>query len=487
MLDFLNDNKVAVIKTGASYPKDPPFHSSKKYPECSFDELSSQENFVYEGVRNLFYALELDKENFNTKEWNPLGEFIKPGHRVLLKPNFVHHHRKEVDIDCLLTHPSIIRAVIDYVLIALKGKGEVIVGDAPIPPADFEKIIKETGLDKVIEFYQKNNIKIELVDFRKEKTFKPSYLGAVLKREKLAGDPLGYTPINLETESELFEIRNDYQKFRVTKWNKKEMQKHHNEEKNEYLIANTFLQADVVINLPKLKTHRKAGMTGALKNMIGINGSKDWLPHHRVGSKEEGGDEYLKKSWRKRLRTFLIEKQDASSNKIFIVALSGPRFFLSLVKHIILYPDPYLEGSWWGNDTIPRTITDTNKIVFYADKKGELQNKPQRKIITLVDAIVAGEKEGPLEPSPKSCGLIIGGFNSVAIDLVASGIMGFDYQKIPTLKYALRSKKYKLFNGNLEEINILLNNKKMNIEELRRGFNFKFIPSQKWKGHIEFQ
>ena len=32
-------------------------------------------------------------------------------------------------------------------------------------------------------------------------------------------------------------------------------------------------------SLPKLKTHKKAGITCALKNLIGINGNKEYLPH----------------------------------------------------------------------------------------------------------------------------------------------------------------------------------------------------------------
>ena len=34
---------------------------------------------------------------------------------------------------------------------------------------------------------------------------------------------------------------------------------------NEYCISNTILDADVIINIPKLKTHKKAGITVCLK------------------------------------------------------------------------------------------------------------------------------------------------------------------------------------------------------------------------------
>ena len=58
--------------------------------------------------------------------------------------------------------------------------------------------------------------------------------------------------------------------------------------RNEYLLSETVLSADLVVNLPKLKTHKKTGVTLALKNLVGINGDKNLLPHHCVGSPDAG-------------------------------------------------------------------------------------------------------------------------------------------------------------------------------------------------------
>lgn len=58
---------------------------------------------------------------------------------------------------------------------------------------------------------------------------------------------------------------------------------------HQYLLAKAVLEADVVINLPKLKTHKKAGVTCALKNLIGIHGNKEYSPHHRVGDPRPEG------------------------------------------------------------------------------------------------------------------------------------------------------------------------------------------------------
>ena len=231
---------------------------------------------------------------FNTKSWNPFKELIKPGDMVVLKPNMVMHKNgnKEFSTDCLITHGSIIRAIVDYVYIALGGKGKIIIGDSPLQKCDFSKVIIENGTKSIVNFYKKNGINVELIDFRKERAITDSS-GRIRGIEKLNGDPRGYTIVDLGKDSMLYDIIDDYEKFRVTNYNPNLMKEHHNPEKNEYLIPNTILEADVIINLPKPKTHRKAGITGAMKNLVGINGNKDWLPHHRRGSKFDGGDEYL--------------------------------------------------------------------------------------------------------------------------------------------------------------------------------------------------
>ena len=58
----------------------------------------------------------LDAANFGTRSWNPLGELIRPGETVLLKPNLVRQsHQFNDDWEHIITHGSVIRAVADYV------------------------------------------------------------------------------------------------------------------------------------------------------------------------------------------------------------------------------------------------------------------------------------------------------------------------------------------------------------------------------------
>ncbi len=476
--------KVAIAGHGKiDYCREAPFNPSNKYPEYPFNDLSKY-NTVYDELRNLMVILCMDKDNYNTSQWNPLGEIIKPGDHVLIKPNLVRHHSFDgYGIEHVITHGSLIRGLLDYVLIALKGKGSITVGDAPIQEADFEQIIKLAGIDKIMKFYEDNAaINVSLVDFRNIKGCRSNV--GLIERKELKGDPLGYTAIDLGRDSELFGIIEKYRKFRVTCYDSDEMLKHHNGSKNEYLIANSVLNADVIINLPKLKTHRKSGITCALKNMIGTNCSKDWLPHYTTGSFQEGFDAYLYKSLRKRLLENLIERMDRAKSVHICFYLQLLYSFIYFTRRIIPFKDDFFEGSWYGNDTLPRTTIDINKIVSYADKSGVMQNQIQRKIFTVVDSIVAGEKEGPLHPTPKHCGLLVAGFNSTAIDLVCSAIMGFDYLKIPLFKYALHSTKFTLFEGRVEDIK-LSSDRCHKFNDLYENSNYNFIPPQGWKGHIE--
>jgi len=194
-----NTENVFVYKLEkAKYPQFPPFHPSQKYPEYQFKEISSEDNLIYESFRNLLKLMGLDKKNWNTQEWNPFREIIQPGYKVLLKPNLVIDKFKHQN--WITTHPSIIRSVIDYVIIALKGEGEIIIGDAPLQQCNFKSLVKRVGLEKIINYYNFKNVKVDLIDFRTEKMESDERrlysLHTNSKRNvrvtKLSGDPNGY-------------------------------------------------------------------------------------------------------------------------------------------------------------------------------------------------------------------------------------------------------------------------------------------------------
>jgi len=136
------------------------FCPSTNYPEYPFLKISAEFNAVYDMVRESFHALCLDAELYGTPDWNPLADIIHVGDTVLIKPNMVQHENEipANGLECLITHPSLVRAVLDYVLLALKGTGKIIVADAPLQSCDFAKMIENSGYNQMLEFYRNEKL-----------------------------------------------------------------------------------------------------------------------------------------------------------------------------------------------------------------------------------------------------------------------------------------------------------------------------------------
>lgn len=152
-------------------------------------------------------------------------------------------------------------------------------------------------------------------------------------------------------------------------------------------------EVDIIINLPKLKTHSLTIMTGAVKNLFGFIPGRKKLLIHKIAPKE----------------------------KDFCEAL----------------------------------LENLNFI------------KPH---ITIMDAIVGMEGNGPTNGEPKNTGLILASKDPVALDLVASRIMGFNEMSILTNKLAIEKG---IFNAKLN----IIGNKSIRIPYKKPTSRFlKFLP-----------
>ncbi len=489
MKSRLDDPGVAIYHETqfGAYPKDPPFNPPERYPEYPFQTTLDPGNFVYAAVRQTFLLLGLDAAHAGQPEWNPLGELIRPGDQVLLKPNLVKHvHNYGFDPLCMITHGSVVRAVLDYVTVALKGQGKILLGDSPLQRTDLPAVLRLNGLEGVIDFYSGlKAIDFKFEDFRLEQALYAA--GMVIDRKQLSGSQDGYRAVDLGHSSYLDEISSRYKNFRVTDYDRLSMVQHHNQQSNEYLIPQSILDANVVLNLPKLKTHRKVGITVSLKNLVGINGHKDWLPHHSNLSTAEGGDEYLNPSRRKRLDTHFDEQVDVSPQiwKKYLYRLG--RLALRISGRVAPFPDPYFEGSWYGNDTLWRTALDLNRVLFFAGRDGRMQDEPQRAYLSLVDGMLAGEGEGPVEPTPRWCGLLVAGYNPALMDSVCARLIGFEPSSIPLVRHALEQPW--LFPGEATREPRLVSNDPHYQDVLgwRRKDSLNFCPPRGWNGQVELK
>lgn len=468
-----------------SYCDTMPFNPPVRYPEYAGKELDPQ-NHVYEGVRVMLYRLGLDRENYNTDKWNPLGELIKPGMTVFIKANTVtHEHDEGKDIFSVIVHASVVRPILDYVCRALNGSGRIIVGDSQLYYCDFEKAMKISKIDRLLEWYAgQTNIPIECYDMRINKAYR-TWLYGRWGRAKVEQDPRGYRFVDLADKSAFKGI--DPKKLRMEIASYKNMEKHHSDGKHEYLFPQSFLESDVVISIPKLKTHRRTAVTLALKNFMGLPAWKDSLPHFMIGSPQEGGDQYIYPSIRKSICTYLHD-QIQTSPSIPVKAVCATTKKLVWESHrIVPFKDDVFAAMWYGNDTLWRTLQDLNKAAIYADKEGKLRDQPQRKLFVVMDGIIAGEKDGPLAPDPVAAGALLAGFNAVTMDAVGATLMGHDMDKIPLIKKILdgRNDPLPLYRGTKEDMIVVDEELEYPLTDLPGRHNLKFEAHPGWKGHVE--
>lgn len=231
-----------------------------------------------------------------------IKDVVGKGDRVLLKPNVLTARKPE---DGVTTHPSVVKAVAELVL---ETGGVVSIGDCS---------------------------------------------GSVFYRT--TADSLGESGM-LDIARELYVEVKPFEKggFRKVKVKEGLILK-------EVYLAKAALEADVVIDLPKLKTHMDTMLTGAVKNMFGC------IPNGE----------------RKRLH-----------------CLNSGDFAKALVD-----------------------IYSTVKPAF-----------------AVLDGVVAMEGNGPSQGTLKKAGVLMASRNPAAVDIIATEVMGFKADDVPTNTAAVEKK-----------------------------------------------
>lgn len=223
------------------------------------------ENQVY-----LFTDMKYDVSNIQRiiEETHAL-DVIEPGNKVLIKPNFVQEkHDHSEDWDYVITHPAVMTAVIKAVCEKLQNNGELIIADAPMTPTRFDALIRHFPVQDWKALCDERGITFQLIDLRDEEWFNASN-GIILRSQKLPGDPLGKVMCNLKDDiSEFYGKQTGAQGYYGADYDIKETNAAHNGSDNWYSVSKTVISADVFINVPKLKSHKKAGMTCCLKNLV---------------------------------------------------------------------------------------------------------------------------------------------------------------------------------------------------------------------------
>ncbi|KKH50903.1 DUF362 domain-containing protein [Methanosarcina sp. 1.H.A.2.2] len=231
-----------------------------------------------------------------------LESVISPGNRVLLKPNVLAIRPPE---DAVTTHPAIVSAMCELVL---EAGGIPVIGDG--------SGIAKPGSTTTTEAFRASGIEgaayavgAELINF----------------------ETSGYTEVSVPNARHFPRL----------------------------YVAKAVLEADVVISLPKLKTHELTLYTGAVKNFFGAVPQKIRKQAHALEDRDRFG----------------------------------------------------------------HAVVDIYSIA-----------KPH---LAVMDGVFGMEGNGPSNGTPVFAGVVMASYDCVALDIVASELIGIDPLKVPTNKAAL--------------------------------------------------
>jgi len=444
------------FKAHAGYPDTPPFDPPQRFPELEHlpgpPVPTDSGNQVYAAVRSVLCSLQLDLRHQGTDAWNPFRSLAKEGQTVLIKPNLVtHRYPQGADgIFQTISHPSIIRALIDYALIAVGPDGRVIVGDTPIENCDFGVLCQVSGLQEMMDqLRRRGHANLELLDFRTFQTIQ--YPDSKVVKIDLPGDPRGYTDVDLGTYSLFQELEDrcgaqnyytlgDHTVDHLDPKTRKPglPNNYHTSGRHVYRIPNTVLQSDCVVSLAKLKTHKFSGITMCLKNAIGICQGKEYLPHRRPGTPEEGGDSFASYPTIRYVGMLRLKRAvySAIGSRNSIRFVNFVRRFIKRKQAHDAYSEP-LFGDWHGNDTIWRATLDLNLVLRLADRSGFHPQGAKRSYLGFIDGIIGMDHEAPMDGLPVRGDLLLAGLDPIAVDTLGTYFMGFDPRKITTISRAV--------------------------------------------------
>ena len=415
--------------------------------------------------------------------------FIRPGDRVVIKPNWIKEHDERFPGPDhwrhVITHPTVIEAVARWAARQLQGRGSITLCDAPQTDSSFARIRKYCDLDPLLARLGADfaGVQFTLLDLRPEEWH--AIDGVTVSKTALPGDPAGHTHIRLDKGSEFVGHRGEGRLYGAS-YDMAETNDRHKDGHHEYLLCRTPLDADVLINLPKLKTHKKVGVTCALKNLVGINANKNWLPHHTEGTPDQAGDQFpqattrarLEHSWMGAAKRWLKGRPAAS--RLFVPVKKAGRLIFGDTQKVVR------SGNWHGNDTCWRMVLDLNKCLFFFDGSGAPRKWPLR-YLTVVDGIIGGEGNGPMSPDPKPCGVILAGTHPVAVDCVAATLMGFRWDQLRLLRNSFQMRQPSFVSFAAADIRVVSDRDPWSgpLDQIRKVFHFR--PHFGWVGAIEDQ
>jgi uncharacterized protein (DUF362 family) len=384
------------------------------------------------------------------------------GKKVFLKPNWVNHSRRPSDEICLRTHDNFLLAFTE-IICELRPRS-VVIGDAPIQGCKWEEMIDDSLIKKVDAIATMRETPIAIKDLRR--VVFNAHQNQLQTEKRSLND---FVIFDLGERSYLEPITEvNKNKFRVTHYDPDRFVVSHKKGMHKYCITRELFEADVVISLPKVKTHEKSGITAALKNIVGLNGDKDFLPHHRIGGTGMGGDAYPGRNIFRYAAELCYDQANRVRGKrayFFWVRVAARIWRMTMPNAMTRFG-----AGWHGNDTTWRMVMDLNLIAIYGKADGTIAETPVRQLYSLCDGIVGGQGDGPLRPDPLNLGVIAFTNDSGYCDAALALMMGININRLPLLNAAraMRSEK---------SVEIRLDNNKASLQDMSQYAVSARMPS----------
>lgn len=361
------------------------------YPPIHAHELFAQEhNPVYALVARALMLLGPDDLE------NPLAGIIRPGDSVVIKPNWC----TQVCFPFPITHPSVVFPLVEYAIKA--GASRVTIVEAPMTLSRGCAWFWSGALVGVHELTrrigERHGVDVRFVDGNDDE-FLWIDVGEASELASYDLDALDHDGHTGFARNTFFDVA-DTNGVRPGRYRR-----------GLYAIARSYLDCDVFINVPKLKTHGYTGLTVALKNLMGLNvrSTVHKMSPDRLKDYERRPD-YAQ--WRE------SPMRDVPHfDRSHLSGVAGPWFGATP-------EDRYQLG--FGNDVLWRTLADLNKIILYANKSGVMTSQRQRRYLAVVDGVVGTDRNGPISSSLVHSKCIIAGQDPVGVDAVAARVMGWD-------------------------------------------------------------
>ncbi|MDQ3655592.1 MAG: DUF362 domain-containing protein [Chloroflexota bacterium] len=380
-----------------------------------------------------------------SSEEEPLAGFLPDsvGRTIVVKPNMVRHFNPIGSLNAVVTSPVVVRAITSIAAQAVGPTGRVIVADSPQNDCDFQSLTASPGWREFRHWIDEHHANVQILDMRPEAVEMTD--GVITARRSLPGDPLGESIFDMGSRSAFVGSGLDPEKLRGSDYDPEVTASSHSNGRHTYSVCRTFLDADLLIVVPKVKTHKKVGLSLAIKNLVGLVGDKNRLPHHTAGFPVSGGDEYPQRSLRSVARQWTIEKARP------VLAQGRYSSFLRSLRRLEDFALPEIaerSGNWWGNDTAWRMALDLAAIL----RLERLERG--RPTLFVYEGLVVGEGSGPLAPSSLPWGMLAGASDPVAGDLAVARELGLEPERFPVIVEAVSRRVWSEDSANVRVIRL---------------------------------